>query len=359
MSKSKGNVIDPLDLIDQYGADALRFTLAAMAAQGRDIKLSHPARRGLPQLRDQALERRALRRDERLRARRTASIRQRVERDAQPLGARRMRQGRRRGDRRHRGLRFNEAARRRLPLRLERLLRLDLELAKPVLQGPDGPAKDETPRDDRLRPRRDLQAAASLHAVPHRGALGDQGRGRAPPRASVFSRSRPGRDLRHSASAEAEAEIGWVVDLVSEIRSARSETNVPAGAQMPLVAGRAVAGRAGAGRALGRHDPAPGAALGDRLRRRGAGELGAAHRARRGRGPAARGRRRPRRRARAPRQGDPEARRRDRPRSTPSSAMPTSSRARRRRSSRSSASAARRPRSAGAAGGATAHRGGC
>ncbi len=40
MSKSKGNVIDPLDLIDTYGADALRFTLAAMAAQGRDIKLS-------------------------------------------------------------------------------------------------------------------------------------------------------------------------------------------------------------------------------------------------------------------------------------------------------------------------------
>ncbi len=40
MSKSKGNVIDPLSLIDQYGADALRFTLAAMAAQGRDIKLA-------------------------------------------------------------------------------------------------------------------------------------------------------------------------------------------------------------------------------------------------------------------------------------------------------------------------------
>ena len=40
MSKSKGNVIDPLDLIDRFGADALRFTLAAMAAQGRDIKLS-------------------------------------------------------------------------------------------------------------------------------------------------------------------------------------------------------------------------------------------------------------------------------------------------------------------------------
>ena len=43
MSKSKGNVIDPLDLMDEYGADALRFTLAIMAAQGRDVKLD-PAR---------------------------------------------------------------------------------------------------------------------------------------------------------------------------------------------------------------------------------------------------------------------------------------------------------------------------
>ncbi|CAN2042931.1 Valine--tRNA ligase [Candidatus Magnetomoraceae bacterium gMMP-15] len=40
MSKSKGNVIDPLKVIDEYGTDAFRFTLAAFAAQGRDIKLS-------------------------------------------------------------------------------------------------------------------------------------------------------------------------------------------------------------------------------------------------------------------------------------------------------------------------------
>ena len=40
MSKSKGNVIDPLELIDTYGADALRFTMAAMAAQGRNVRLS-------------------------------------------------------------------------------------------------------------------------------------------------------------------------------------------------------------------------------------------------------------------------------------------------------------------------------
>ena len=43
MSKSKGNGIDPLEVIDEYGADALRFTLAIMTAQGRDLKLD-PAR---------------------------------------------------------------------------------------------------------------------------------------------------------------------------------------------------------------------------------------------------------------------------------------------------------------------------
>jgi valyl-tRNA synthetase len=41
MSKSKGNVVDPLDVMEQFGTDALRFTLAALAAQGREIRLSN------------------------------------------------------------------------------------------------------------------------------------------------------------------------------------------------------------------------------------------------------------------------------------------------------------------------------
>ena len=40
MSKSKGNSIDPLEMMDKFGADAFRFTLAAFTAQGRDVRMS-------------------------------------------------------------------------------------------------------------------------------------------------------------------------------------------------------------------------------------------------------------------------------------------------------------------------------
>jgi leucyl-tRNA synthetase len=59
MSKSKGNVVDPLGLIDKYGADALRFFMAAMESQGRDVKMDE-RRVELSQLCHQAVERGAL-----------------------------------------------------------------------------------------------------------------------------------------------------------------------------------------------------------------------------------------------------------------------------------------------------------
>ena len=42
MSKTNGNVVDPLELIDEFGADALRFSLTAMAAHGSDVKFAKP-----------------------------------------------------------------------------------------------------------------------------------------------------------------------------------------------------------------------------------------------------------------------------------------------------------------------------
>ena len=65
MSKSLGNVVDPLEIIDEYGADALRFTNAAMASLGGVLKLDTAAHRGLSQLWHQALERHPLCRNER------------------------------------------------------------------------------------------------------------------------------------------------------------------------------------------------------------------------------------------------------------------------------------------------------
>ena len=77
MSKTKGNVVDPLTLIDEFGADALRFTLALAAGQSRDMRIGPPRRRDQPQLRHQAVERLALLRDERLRHACRVSIRRR------------------------------------------------------------------------------------------------------------------------------------------------------------------------------------------------------------------------------------------------------------------------------------------
>ena len=50
MSKSLGNGIDPLEVIDQYGADALRFTLATGNSPGNDMRFSDETRTGVPQL---------------------------------------------------------------------------------------------------------------------------------------------------------------------------------------------------------------------------------------------------------------------------------------------------------------------
>jgi valyl-tRNA synthetase len=103
-----------------------------------------------------------------------------------------------------------------------------VELAKPILQGAYEPARDET----RATTAYVLDVICML-LHPFMPFLTEElweGRGGE----GVLALA-PWPDLTDFADADAEAEIGWVVDLASEIRSARSETNVPAGAQIPLV----------------------------------------------------------------------------------------------------------------------------
>ena len=64
MSKSLGNGIDPVEMIDKYGADALRFSLLRLASKGQDIRFSEDRIPEVAQLRQQTLERRPLRADE-------------------------------------------------------------------------------------------------------------------------------------------------------------------------------------------------------------------------------------------------------------------------------------------------------
>ncbi len=138
MSKSKGNVIDPLELIDEYGADALRFTLAAMAAQGRDIKLSTQRVEGYRNFTTKLWN-----------AARFAEMNDCVtvagfdpaseQGDAQPLDrARDRRRPAREVTEAIEAYKFNEAAERALPLRLEHLLRLVSRARQAGADGRDG-----------------------------------------------------------------------------------------------------------------------------------------------------------------------------------------------------------------------------
>jgi valyl-tRNA synthetase len=229
MSKSKGNVIDPLAVIDEYGADALRFTLAAMAAQGRDIKLSSQRVEGYRNFatklwnaarfaeingcaRDPAFDPRQSKEVlNRWIAHETAKATHDVTAAVQAY-------------------KFNDAAGAIYRFVWNVYCDWYLELIKPVLTGPDGAAKDETRAaatwalDQILKllhpfmpfvteelwrvTGADRKTLLTLSAWPQFDGLDD------PP---------------------AEAEIGWVIDLITAIRSIRVEMSIPPATSLPLV----------------------------------------------------------------------------------------------------------------------------
>ena len=144
MSKSRGNIIDPLELIDRYGCDALRFTLAALASPGRDIKLAESrvesSRNFATKLWNAA--RYAEMNGCALRCRVRSA---RLQADRQPLDRRRDPRLRRRGDApRSKTYRFDEAAHRLYHFVWGTFCDWYLEFTKPILQGEDAAARAET-----------------------------------------------------------------------------------------------------------------------------------------------------------------------------------------------------------------------
>jgi len=253
MSKSKGNVIDPLNLIDAYGADALRFTLAAMAAQGRDIKLSEQRVKGYrsfatklwnvcllaemyecvqppgfdPMQTTETLNRWI--------AHETARTAREVTEAIETY-------------------RFNDAAGAIYRFLWNVYCDWYVELAKPVLMGADGPAKAETratvawARDEILKmlhpfmpfvteelwmvtaSRDGLLALAPWPLESDAFTLEDI--------ALEDDRQTPAVLQTYAANFadfSAEAEIGWLIDLVTAIRSVRAEMNIAPATLTPLV----------------------------------------------------------------------------------------------------------------------------
>ena len=232
MSKSKGNVIDPLDLISEYGADALRFTLAAMAAQGRDIKLSTQRVEGYRNFATKLWN-----------AARFAEMNGCVAvPDFDPRQAKEMLNCWIAGET-HKATeeitaaiaayRFNDAANAVYRFVWNIFCDWYLELAKPVLSGVDSEAKAETRamtawvRDvifKLLHPFMPFLTEELWHVT------GEQG----PPREGLLTLASWPRPAA-PASGDAETEIGWVIDLVTAIRSLRAEMMIQAGATIPLI----------------------------------------------------------------------------------------------------------------------------
>ncbi|MBM6594216.1 valine--tRNA ligase [Microvirga pudoricolor] len=231
MSKSKGNVLDPLDIIDQFGADAMRMTLSAMAAQGRDIKLSTQRIEGYRNFSTKIWN--AARFAEmngcvRVEGFDPASVKETLNQWALGECAKALSEVTAGIE----AYRFNDAANAAYRFVWNVFCDWMLEFAKPVFQGPDSPAKDETRAtiafiiDEICKLLHPFMPFLTEELWEIKGRQG-------PARERILALS-PWSNLSGLSNDGAEAEIGWVVDLVTEIRSARAETNVPAGAQIPL-----------------------------------------------------------------------------------------------------------------------------
>jgi len=231
MSKSKGNVIDPLDLIDKYGADALRFTLTALAALGRAVKIA-PAR--VEGYRNFATKLWNATRFSQMNgvtvvegfdpATAKLTLSKWVIGELARCGAT--------VDTALEEFRFNEAATALYEFVWGTVCDWYVELAKPVFSGDDEAAKTETRAVTGFVL---AEIVKLLHPIMPfiTEELWDK----------LDLRAKHGEVVKQAwsvlpaaiADAGADAEMGWLVKLITDIRSARSEVNVPAGAKLGLL----------------------------------------------------------------------------------------------------------------------------
>jgi len=229
MSKSKGNVIDPLALIDDYGADALRFTLAAMAAQGRDIKLSTQRVEGYRNFATKLWN--AARFAEMNECKTVPGFNPGTAKEVINRWIAHETSGAAMDIREAlEAYKFNEAAAAAYRFVWNIYCDWYLEFAKPILLGPDSDAKSETQamvawaRDEILKLLHPFMPFVTEELW------------------TVTSRTKKRECLLALAEwpsgpgfwdKNAEAEVGWVIDVITAIRSMRAEMNV--NVPLPLV----------------------------------------------------------------------------------------------------------------------------
>ncbi|MGM0659614.1 MAG: valine--tRNA ligase [Pseudomonadota bacterium] len=238
MSKSLGNVLDPLDLIDEYGADAVRFTLTAMAAMGRDLKLSKDRIAGYRNFTTKlwnaarfAEMNEATHRPGAIPAPQATVNKWIIGETAKTRVA---------VDTALENFRFNDAANTLYSFVWGTVCDWYVEFSKPLLMDGDAATKIETQATmawviD--------QCLILLHPIMPFvteelwGTLGDRQK-------MLVHADWPGygEDL---IDADADREMNWVIALIDQIRSARAQMHVPAGLHVPLlVTDLSAAGRA-------------------------------------------------------------------------------------------------------------------
>ncbi len=228
MSKSKGNVVNPLGLIDQYGADALRFFMAAMESQGRDIKMDEKRVEGYRNFATKLWNASRFCQSNGIVASTTleppaatlAVNKWIVAETVQTIQA---------VDLALADYRFDGAADAIYQFVWSRFCDWYLELIKPVLQGEGVAGADETRAVagwvlDQilvlLHPFMPFITEELWHAMGAREY-------------DLIVAKWPMSDAR-ALDPDAAAEIEWLIRLVSEVRAARTELNVPPGARLPV-----------------------------------------------------------------------------------------------------------------------------